>query len=297
MDLIVLPEMALTGTCGKRERRLPLGYIFDSLNDIEPFLEDPFAGDSKTLSLTKALAKRCECYVIAGFPERASARALQEVGDASSKFDARTPMNTESASAYLPKHKHKAFNSAMLVDSSGALVKVFRKHFLYETDTTWADEGTGFEYIDLPSIGRVCVAICMDLNPYTLEGEFDKYELAKYCTRNKVDYLVMPMNWLLPEEEVENYEIGTSNDAQPCVANIHYWVARCVPLWVPGMSKPEHDGHKICFIACNRVGKEGNTIFSGSSAVISFTTGDRADLLGAMGTKTQGVLLLDTASS
>lgn len=58
----------------------------------------------------------------------------------------------------------QAFNSALLADPHGNLAGVFRKHFLYEADTPWADEGRGFSYVDLPGLGRVCIAICMDLN-------------------------------------------------------------------------------------------------------------------------------------
>ena len=65
---------------------------------------------------------------------------------------------------YRARVRGKAYNSAVMVDPSGAVVKVFRKHFLYKADTPWADEGAGFEYVDVPALGRIAVGICMDLN-------------------------------------------------------------------------------------------------------------------------------------
>ena len=154
----------------------------------------------------------------------------------------------------------------MLVGPDGSLVKVFRKHFLYEADTTWADEGSGFEYLDVPGLGRICVAICMDLNrtymcltpAYTLESEFSRYELATYCEQHRIDCLVVPMNWLLPEDDIEAYQAQTSS-SDPSLATINYWVARCMPLWMPGLCQPGHEGHTTYLVACNRTGVERGT--------------------------------------
>ena len=94
-----------------------------------------------------------------------SPEALEDCQLAQGLVDARTPQALEAAtSTYLPKVRDQAFNSAMLVDPQGNLANVFRKHFLFEADTPWADEGRGFSYVDVPRLGRVCVAICIDLN-------------------------------------------------------------------------------------------------------------------------------------
>jgi predicted amidohydrolase len=49
----------------------------------------------------------------------------------------------------------KYYNSACFVDPSGALLLTYQKSFLYDTDKTWAEEGSGFKFIDVPEIGRV----------------------------------------------------------------------------------------------------------------------------------------------
>lgn len=126
-------------------------------------LELPYQGKGATYELATSLAKEMQCYLVAGFPEQASAQALSECDVENGMFDARTPF-PDSDSLYRPRVARKAFNSAMLVDPNGQLVNIFRKHFLYEADTSWADEGPGFSYVQLPNLGRVCVAVCMDLN-------------------------------------------------------------------------------------------------------------------------------------
>jgi protein N-terminal amidase len=149
MDMLVLPEMALTG------------YIFSNHADIEPLLEDPYdtrEGSSPSLKLAKELAIRLECYVVIGFPMRQ--REGRTTGTISS-FDARP--------AHLVSHEvaegsQGCYNAALLVDSQGQLVHVFKKHFSYEDDKRWATESAGFQSIDLPKLGKVCVAICMDLS-------------------------------------------------------------------------------------------------------------------------------------
>lgn len=149
--------------------------MFDSYEQIEPLLERPYDDKSVTLDLAKELATRLQCAVIAGFPEAATERALAEQDMPSkSMHDARLPREAMGEASYLPRVSRKAYNAALLVNNDGSLVKVFRKHFLYEADTTWSDEGTcfraraytgtGFQYVDLPDIGRLCVAVCMDLN-------------------------------------------------------------------------------------------------------------------------------------
>ena len=46
-----------------------MGYAYESLEDIDPFLENPYEGNSTTLLLARELSQRLDCYVVAGFPE------------------------------------------------------------------------------------------------------------------------------------------------------------------------------------------------------------------------------------
>lgn len=154
--------MCLTGEHVER-RYLTLGYLYPDLDSIQPYLEDVSEGTGATLVLVKELAQRFRAHVIAGFPERPSAGHTADVPP----FDARCDIVKNAGDdleEYRARVRGKAYNSAVMVDPSGAVVKVFRKHFLYKADTPWADEGAGFEYVDVPALGRIAVGICMDLN-------------------------------------------------------------------------------------------------------------------------------------
>lgn len=69
----------------------------------------------------------------------------------------------------------------------GIYVKSYKKHFLYDTDKTWADEGPEFESMDLKlhrrtdgKIIKVGHGICMDINPYNFTADYEDFEFANY---------------------------------------------------------------------------------------------------------------------
>lgn len=66
-------------------------------------------------------------------------------------------------------------------------MKSYKKHFLYETDKTWAQPGPAFESMDLklPREDRVIKVgngICMDINQWEFKTE---YELKEFATFHK----------------------------------------------------------------------------------------------------------------
>jgi protein N-terminal amidase len=152
--MLVLPEMALTG------------YIFKDNAAVQHLLEDPYSKEEKaspSLQLAKQLAIRLQCYVVIGCPVKLSS-AHEEVLKDVLHHDAR-PADLVNGPTEVPaKDSDGCFNAALLVDAQGQLVHVFRKHFSYKDDKTWACEGPGFQCVTLPRFGKVCIAICMDLN-------------------------------------------------------------------------------------------------------------------------------------
>ena len=73
----------------------------------------------------------------------------------------------------------------MVVNPLGEYVKSYKKHFLYETDKTWAQEGPGFETMDLKlprsdKIIKIGHGICMDINPWEFKSEFELFEFANF---------------------------------------------------------------------------------------------------------------------
>lgn len=73
----------------------------------------------------------------------------------------------------------------MVVAPDGTYVKTYRKHFLYMTDETWAEEGSSFDtfMLKLPRSDRqikIGHGICMDINPYQFKSPFSDYEFAHF---------------------------------------------------------------------------------------------------------------------
>ena len=60
--------------------RTDAGYMFDSLEEISPLLENPYTGEGATSVLAADLARHLQCHVVAGFPERASPLRADKVG-------------------------------------------------------------------------------------------------------------------------------------------------------------------------------------------------------------------------
>lgn len=129
-----------------------------------------------------------------------------------------------------------------------------------------------------------------DLNPKDFIAPWNAYELSGYCARNRVDMLVVPMNWLDPGEQ--DSDSGSSSatteddpdapppwDANaPSESNLNYWAARLAPLHdpAPGYDGETAGGHETVFVACNRSGVEAGTRFAGTSCVMTMRSEPRA---------------------
>ena len=137
------------------------GYVFQDEADINPFVESidtHVTGPS--FHLARKLALQLGSYILIGFPEdgrvqcRLTATNANLPPTSSDAFDARSA-ELVAAAANEAGSSMTHFNSALLVDRRGNCVHTFRKHFLYELDKRWAQEGPGFQYVDLPDLGRV----------------------------------------------------------------------------------------------------------------------------------------------
>lgn len=167
LDLLVLPEMALSG------------YMFSSPDEAAPYLETPRSGP--TAVLATSLAERLRCHVIAGYPEASGEEKVQANGSSepngsngangvvtatglngSAVTAAETAAVTNSSEPAAADKKPVGYNSAVLASPAGEVIGNYRKTFLFETDKNWAREGDGFSYFDLPEpLGRVAIGICM----------------------------------------------------------------------------------------------------------------------------------------
>ncbi|KAH9480730.1 Protein N-terminal amidase [Psilocybe cubensis] len=274
VDLLCFPEMAFTG------------YVFENASAISPHLELPRTGP--TSLFCSEWAKKLECYIMAGYPERLESRELEEIQRAA-KESRDHPLETPDGK----KIEQVGANSAVIYGPDGSWVGGYRKTNLFETDLTWAKPGTGFATFVLPSpMQTVSLGICMDLNPQTEAWTTEKgpYELADYAKSKNANILVLLNAWLDSKKEVEE-----ASDWQ----TLNYWAARTRPLWTDGkgdkiddpeQENPEEHGHEMVVVVCNRSGGENGKLFAGTSAIFSMTQGSgRPKLLDMMERQEEGV--------
>lgn len=112
-------------------RPLSAGYNFKSLHEIRSHLEPTAAGPSTEWA--RSTARRLACHVIVGYPEYCS--------------------QSPSAAA--------RYNSAVLVSPEGNVLANYRKTFLFTTDESWCNEGSGFFHGEIPGgLGKMSMGIC-----------------------------------------------------------------------------------------------------------------------------------------
>lgn len=311
-ELLVLPEMALTGTYARGQVLLEIissftylpkqltvltylpGYNFPSLDAVKPYLEPAGAGPSATWA--RDTAKRLHCKVCVGYPE------IEISAD-----------GTEPA---------KYYNSLIVIDEHGKVLHNYRKSFLYYTDETWASEGSaerGFHELLFrdadPStrtpdlVGdirrgadaeasaldasekatgdekRVATSfgICMDINPYKFQAPWTKWEFANRVLDSQSQLVVLSMAWLthLSREELNALE------GKPEMDTFNYWLQRFWPLVEKRM---QHDGgdpdsrKQVVIVFSNRAGEEPATDddkppvqYAGTSAVVAVTQRPRRE--------------------
>ncbi|KAJ5397642.1 hypothetical protein N7509_005755 [Penicillium cosmopolitanum] len=203
-EILVLPEMALTGTIDYLSdiNRVCPGYNFPSLEAVRPFLEP--VGRGPSAAWARETAQRLQCKVCVGYPE------------------IETNASTEETNFY---------NSLVIVDEAGEVIHNYRKSFLYFTDESWASEGDverSFRELTFPSrqgnenengmatastiAGDVAASdtprhaaekrvatsfgICMDINPYKFEAPYTAWEFANRVLDSKSQLVILSMAWL-----------------------------------------------------------------------------------------------------
>ena len=156
LDLLVLPEMALSG------------YVFSNPTSILPYLEHPTTGPTSTLA--KSLAKRIGCHVIAGYPEvLEGSLAAQPPLTPSTSFSSSSALPSSASTSSPPSFRSSekpenqsgededtgpssmkalegealgvGYNSAVVVSPGGEVIGNYRKTFMFETDKNWARAG------------------------------------------------------------------------------------------------------------------------------------------------------------
>ncbi|EEB05462.1 N-terminal amidase Nta1 [Schizosaccharomyces japonicus yFS275] len=241
-DLIVFPEMALTG------------YNFRSKAEILPFAESRDRFDGASLKFAKTISRLFSCHTIIGFPE------IIKNCDKNAQL----------------------YNSTALLGPDGDLLHVYHKHFLYETDKSWAIPGDAFHMYNVDGLGPISMAICMDINPFDFKASFDEFEYANFVksrlsTLSQRPVLCLSMSWLASENDKNLLQQNG-----PDITNINYWATRLSPLI-------EKD---VVIAIANRTGEERGITFAGTSCIMTFAKG-KVNVHGLLGMKEDGVTFAD----
>ncbi|KAI9141925.1 carbon-nitrogen hydrolase [Paraphysoderma sedebokerense] len=237
----------------------------------------------KTLTWCKETAVKLNCWVVCGVPEYViddlspvEDEAIESPDDgtvksiktkSAAKGNRKSSNETENESGVRKKY----YNSQVIVNRSGEIVKVYRKHFLYETDENWACEGEGFSCIET-EFGKTSFGICMDINPYRFISPFTAFEYGHFHVSHKPSLMLLSMAWLdsdPSDPEEETYDLW------------NYWVTRLKPLI----------GSDVTVCICNRTGEESDVSFGGGTVVLKM--GKQPRVVAGLGKREEKVLLVD----
>ena len=271
-DLIILPELALTG------------YNFKSPQHISPFLE--YMGKGKSFDFAKEISNKWDCFTLLGYPEKFRNLKLNE-----------------------DKIYNSAI---LVDSNGNVIHNYRKTHLYETDKTWGCSESPeGFQSFDLNIKGKnikSTVGICMDLNPYEFKAPFESYEFANFAAKEKCQLVLIPTAWMnsnwdekWSDEQVKafkkifdsNNEIEMNLDhdimkdsrilynlpdmKDPNNFTINevdgstgrYWVIRLNPLY-----SKEHRDYTQCVVVCNRSGMEDKLMYAGTSSMYSFFGGE-----------------------
>lgn len=169
------------------------GYIWQDRESILPFAEP---ANGPTFTKLAPIAQKYKCWIVCG---------------------------------YVEKENEFLYNSALVIDPTGALTCSYRKILLYDADYTWAKSGST-RYLIETEYGIMTPAICMDLNDIAL---------IRFLHNRKPNILAFCTNWL---------DEGT--------LVLDYW-QNCLFMW------------KGWFLAANSWGPDENISFCGQSVILN----------------------------
>ncbi|RCK54756.1 Protein N-terminal amidase [Candida viswanathii] len=280
VDLIVLPELAITG------------YNFSDPAHIKPYLEST-TKYGPSLSLAQEISQQFKCLTFIGYPETSD----ETTYNSCAVFDGSGDLIYNYRKTFLYETDEKWGSSENPVRGFPGLQLEFSKNG--ETKSVISNVG-----------------ICMDLNPYKFEAPFNKFEFSLSSYAQKARLLICPMNWLHPKspslktelpfakrvELAENLQL----EDEPEASTVNYWVLRLFPYVNHEYSiapKWFHGDEKVTAVCCNRVGAEDDVVYGGSSSIIQFgnngvytddSTGiDNAnvDLVGSLSQQKEDILI------
>lgn len=278
IDLVVLPELALTG------------YNFESASQIKPYLDDGKTNTQST-DFARQVLEKFKCFTVLGMPQLVNNKIYN-----SCKLI--NPLGTE----VYTYHKTFLYEVDEVWGSNEnhnrdfePVDVILNKEFYLSKQQDKTYETT-----------RINFGICMDLNPYQFKAPFNAFEFAMSCYNNKSNLIICPMAWLSPyspsldkhlslaERTQKGYQLNeryfstareqvnlTDEDNQPFqelssfvpqmpdYSTINYHILRFFPF----LNHVNNDLIKrgtVTVLTCNRIGVESDVVYGGSSSIFQF---------------------------
>ncbi|CAI5756636.1 unnamed protein product [Candida verbasci] len=249
VDLIVLPEMSITG------------YYFKSSQDITPYLESTNSF-GPSLNFARDLSRKYNCFTVIGYPESDNSKIYNSCA-------------TFNRTGKLIHNYRKTF--LYETDEVWGCEENPNKGF----------PATKLKFKDDEEDVIVNFGICMDLNPYKFEAPFHAFEFGSSCLNQKARLIICPMNWLTNEspslhkeiqetkrcEMAKELEAKMKLDNSPNVTNLNYWILRFYPYLQDELTWLKDDD-KVHVLIANRVGVEDDIVYGGSSCTLKFNDGE-----------------------
>ena len=222
------------------------GYFFDSKEDIEPYTS--YCNKGETFDFCSNISKKLNCYTFLGYPE---------------------------------KENNNFYNSLMITDRNGNLIKSYHKKNLFKDDKKWCTPGEEFEYIDITTNcgkkARLALGICLDYY-YSSKIGNSSYEYAEFFCNKNINFFIFPTNWADHKHE---------DNSENCIFNSikRNWLDPLFPILIEGKKR------NIYLLAADRTGIERNVYLLGCSCIVKL--GLPCDIIKYLDKNTNGIIVQD----
>jgi protein N-terminal amidase len=220
------------------------GYFFDSKKDIEPYTS--YCDKGETFDFCSNISKKLKCYTFLGFPE---------------------------------KEGDNFYNSLMITDRDGKLIKLYHKKNLFKDDKKWCTPGKEFEYIDIMTnsgkTARLALGICLDYYYSSEKSDFE-FEYAEFFCNKNINFFIFPTNWA-----DKNHEDNSEECIKECIYN--NWLFPLKPIF------KEAEKRNIYLLAADRTGIERNIYLLGCSCIVKL--GMRCKIIDYLDKNKNGIIV------
>ncbi|CDW87326.1 carbon-nitrogen family protein [Stylonychia lemnae] len=158
---------------------------------------------------------------------------------------------------YIENEDKNCYNSMLIVDENGCIIKNYRKNQQFYSELKWALSGKCFEYVDAflhrhQRSFRFGLGICQDIW-FQYGNQYIDMRWAQFCEDNDVDSILFMTNW--PDWEVFKSEEVITQTA------LTVWLNRMIPI-----TASQKKDKNVYLVIASRTGVECGYGYVGSSA-------------------------------